>query len=450
VAAAEDQADGQESAAAEAGASDDATTSAEGQQDEQSAAVDEQAEADAGEETAVAAAEGQADGQEAAAAEAGASDDAAASAEGQGEESTSASDTDEVAFGLVVSPEGEILSVLTSDGTQLDPASPEGMALLSTIGELSPSDDASSILRFVPNDPYYATDQYNLDAIQSPQAWDVATGQNVIVAVIDSGVLAPHNDLGGPNPGDGNIWVNASEVSGTPGVDDDNNGYVDDIAGWDFSGDDPFAFFDFHGHGTHVAGIVGAVTNNNYGVAGSAPDVLIMPIVYGNDVYGDAAAIHYAVDNGAKVINMSWGYNQSDLTPAEIQVLQDAVDYAYNNGVTLIAASGNCDRQGPNDTNPQRLDCTEALYPANLNHVISVGAVDQNEQLKYSGTKTDIVAPGVGILSTVPYQTSLGYYDYKSGSSMAAPHVAGVVALLYSHGITNPDAIRQRLVDTAK
>ncbi len=353
------------------------------------------------------------------------------------------------AFVLVLNTSGEVVDIMTPEGEHINPLSEEGASILSALSSDQIPDD---ILRSAPNDWFYQNGfQDNLDAIQAPQAWDVSTGQNVIVAVIDTGVETFHNDIGGPNYGDGNIWTNAAEVNGTGGVDDDGNGYTDDLEGWNFSTNGNNVY-DSNGHGTHVAGIIGAVTNNNYGMAGAAPDVLIMPVVYGADIAGSAAAIRYAADNGAKIINMSWGYNQGQLTPAEIQVLQEAIDYAYQNGVTLIAASGNCDRQGPNDNNPQKNDCTQALYPAHFDNVISVAAVDANEALKYSGLKTDIVAPGVGILSALPDGAidNTDYFGAMSGSSMASPHVAAVAALLYSHGITDPAAIRQRLLDTAK
>jgi subtilisin family serine protease len=245
----------------------------------------------------------------------------------------------------------------------------------------------------------------------------------VVVAIVDSGVEYDHPDLAGQ------LWFNASEVGGIGGVDDDGNGYIDDVVGWDFSdapglpglGDykerdaDPR---DESGHGTHVAGIVAAVVGNGRGIAGVAPNARIMVLRAGFNLPGGgyledddvAAAIVYAADNGAQVINMSWG----DPRPAPI--VRDAVRYAAAAGAVLVAAAGN---EGED----------AVFYPARLRETIAVGAAAPGgEVLAFSnyGPSVDLVAPGQGILSLFLG----GGYGERSGTSMAAPHVAGMAALL--------------------
>ncbi len=263
-------------------------------------------------------------------------------------------------------------------------------------------------------------EQWALDAI----GWrsDVEAGP-VIVAVIDSGVDIEHPDL------QGQIWHNRAEADGVTGVDDDGNGYVDDIVGWDFSdapglpgvGDflqrdsDPR---DESGHGTHVAGIIAAVADNGIGVAGVASNARIMVLRAGFNLPGGgyledddiAAAILYAVDNGARVINMSWG------DPSPGPLIRDAVRYAHDAGLVLVAAAGN---EGED----------AVFFPARLSETIAVGAsAPSGEVLAFSnfGPSIDLVAPGYIVAGLLPG----GGYVQRSGTSMAAPHVAGLAALL--------------------
>lgn len=191
--------------------------------------------------------------------------------------------------------------------------------------------------------------------IDAPEAWDVHTGSSsVVVAVIDTGVDWNHPDLAA------NIWTNSGEVQGN-GVDDDGNGLIDDYRGWDFSDadNDPM---DYDGHGTHVSGIIGAVTNNSTGVAGVCWTCKIMPVKMFPNAYDDVAAnsIKYAVDEGAKVLSNSWGGGQQS------QLIEDAINYAVALGAVVVFAAGNDDSSSP-----------AVGYPASFEPVIAVAATDQ-------------------------------------------------------------------------
>jgi subtilisin family serine protease len=256
--------------------------------------------------------------------------------------------------------------------------------------------------------------------INAPEAWDIHTGSsNIIVAVLDTGVDYNHRDL------QNNIWVNEAELNGIPGVDDDNNGYIDDIYGYDFINGDPEPLDDY-GHGTHCAGIIAAKGNNGLDIAGVCWNCRIMALKFldssGSGTIEDAVkAFYYAVQNGADIISNSWGgFGYS-------QALEDAINYAHSQGVTIIASAGNDDLDFP-------------FYPAYYDNVISVAATNSNdEKATFSnyGSWVDIAAPGVDILSLRAAGTSLGsiYDDYTtvaSGTSMSCPHVAGACALLLS------------------
>ena len=300
--------------------------------------------------------------------------------------------------------------------------------------------------------------------IDAPEAWDISTGSsNIVIAVLDTGVDYNHNDLVG------NIWINTGEVIGDangddcPGIcgvdddgdgkidedsldlqpgeagytndlkdDDDENGYIDDCRGWDFvNGDnDPM---DDNSHGTHVAGIIGAVGDNGTGVAGVMWNVKLMALKFlDSEGYGtvseEVEGIDYAVENGAKIMNASFGgyeYSQSEY---------DAIEASNTAGILFIAAAGN--EEYNNDLTP--------MYPASydLLNIISVAATDQNDQRasfsNYGLTSVDVAAPGVYILSTIP-QNEYFDKDFNWGTSMAAPHVSGLAGLLYSYydGIYN-------------
>jgi subtilisin family serine protease len=251
--------------------------------------------------------------------------------------------------------------------------------------------------------------------VEGPLAWHRARGDGVVVAVVDSGVDVDHPDLAAA------IWHNPGETCGN-GVDDDHNGYVDDCTGWNFADQDP-SVVDNIGHGTHVAGIIAATADNRIGVAGLAYQAQIMPLKIGDSdptLSAAVEAIAYAVDNGARVINVSWVV--PDVRAKD--VLSRALDRAKDAGVLVVASAGN---DGTN------LDETP-VYPAGLDadNLITVGATDARdlpaEFSNHGKRSVDISAPGVHIVSTLPG----GGYGTYSGTSMAAPFVSATAALLWS------------------
>ncbi len=310
----------------------------------------------------------------------------------------------------------------------------------------------------IPNDPYYNSggswgqnynDLWGLKKMQLEGAWDISEGQGRIVAVIDTGLDYNHDDI------KSNIWTNAGEIANN-GIDDDNNGFVDDVRGWDFTTCERFASgcviikpednnpMDGDGHGTHVSGTIAAISNNGIGIVGVAPQAHIMALKGLNDqgagMSADlAAAIRYAADNGADIINMSWGGVGKSL------VIEDALNYAASLGVVLVAAAGN-----------SSLDVSPGFYPANHHSVIAVASTDENDKrstFSNYGAKILVAAPGGGntdqsankayrnILSLRSGTTDMygdghnvvGTNYYRSrGTSMASPHVAGVAALILS------------------
>ena len=268
--------------------------------------------------------------------------------------------------------------------------------------------------------------------IDAPEAWATARGTGVLVAVIDTGVDIGHPDLAG------RIWRNPGEIAGN-GLDDDHNGLVDDVHGWDFRNDDASVYDDasVDAHGTHVAGTIAARADNGRGIAGVAPGATILPLKFmGEDGAGwtsDAiAAFEYAAAAGATIVNASWG------GPDFSRALSESV---ANLDALVVAAAGNEGRD---------LD-EEASYPAALPHdnVLAVAAVDpRGDVASFSnrGSHTvDVGAPGVAVLSTLPGNR----YAWMHGTSMAAPYVAGVAALVQSIApTTTPAALADRLRTT--
>jgi subtilisin family serine protease len=271
--------------------------------------------------------------------------------------------------------------------------------------------------------------------INAERAWDITTGsKKVVVAIIDTGV-----DFNIPDLVD-NAWTNQAELNGRPGVDDDGNGYIDDIHGFNFVNNtgDPK---DDNGHGSHVAGTIGARGDDGKGVAGVAWNVSIMALKFldsqGSGSLANAVkAIDYARKNGAKVLSNSWGGG------GFAQALKDAIEETRKADELFVAAAGNDGSN--NDTKP--------TYPASypIDNIVAVAAVDNRGDLadfsNYGATTVHIAAPGVNILSTVPTG-----FDTYSGTSMATPHVSGVAALVYAlnPNLTYTEA-KKRLIDSAR
>jgi subtilisin family serine protease len=259
--------------------------------------------------------------------------------------------------------------------------------------------------------------------IDAPEAWAIETGSpDVVIAIIDSGIDYTHPDLAA------NIWNNTDEIPGN-GIDEDHNGYIDDIRGWDFYYNDSNVT-DGYGHGTMCAGIAAAAGNNSIGVAGVAWNCKIMPLKIINETgwfaWEDlAAAIRYAADNGADVISISLG----DVSAPTF--LEDAVNYAYGKGVFLCAAAGNNGNNTP-------------CYPAAYENVTAVGMTNFKDRTHFKSTYgdwVDIAASGVVIYSTTPtynvfvnlaWGWTKNYSWSTPGTSFATPQVAGAAALLKS------------------
>ncbi|MBX9625666.1 MAG: S8 family serine peptidase [Gemmataceae bacterium] len=291
----------------------------------------------------------------------------------------------------------------------------------------------------VPNDPYYPyqwalKNQINpgID-VGAEDAWDVTTGSSAVtVAVVDTGIDYGHPDL------QSNLWVNVNEAAGD-GIDNDGNGIVDDVYGANFQTADAANGnpMDDHGHGTFCAGVIGAAGNDGQGITGINQHVRLMAVKFlrsdgSGSTAGAVNAIRYAVDQGARVINNSWG------SASYSAALQDVIDYAYANGVTVVAAAGNSGTN--NDERP--------FFPSSMRHVISVGAIDNAGSLagfSNRGMSVHLAAPGVSILGT--YLHAVYANVFMSGTSMSAPQVSGVVGLmLAANPSLSPDQIAQILV----
>ncbi len=309
----------------------------------------------------------------------------------------------------------------------------------------------------VPNDPFFSGQGAYLDQVQAPSAWDVEEGQDaVLVAVLDSGIELGHEDLVGK------VWSNPFEVPDN-GVDDDNNGCVDDVHGCGFvtpQSADPAcrqaaagSINDDNGHGTFVSGIIAARGHNGIGVIGAAPGVTILPVkildCLGGGTAADAAqGILYAARAGARVANVSFGADGESIT------LGNAIRQASEKyGMIVVAASGN---EGSG----------RVTFPARLPQVIAVGSsgipTDQNARSPFSdwGPEVAVAAPGLNIISTVPKQFCATAwlcvqgdqpYALASGTSFAAPLVSALAALIVSRTPNlSPDAVRHLIQATAE
>ena len=334
--------------------------------------------------------------------------------------------------GAAVGADAAVLREITSRG-----ASGNGRLLVvqsttATTAELVKAFSADARVQFVepdyilhaeatPDDTRFA-ELWGMQQISAPGAWDVTTGaSSVVIADIDTGVDYAHPDLAA------NMWHNTAETPGN-GIDDDGNGYADDIYGIDAANGDSDPMDD-HGHGTHTSGTVAAVGNNGVGVAGVAWQAQIMALKFLNSAGSGStsnaiACINYAIAQDAAgvdvaAINASWGgapYSEG---------LRTAINAAAARGIAFVASAGNGgdDQLGDdNDSTPQ--------YPASYDcaNIIAVAATDDSDALayfsNYGATSVDLAAPGVSILST----TGSGYESWK-GTSMAAPHVTGAIAL---------------------
>lgn len=301
----------------------------------------------------------------------------------------------------------------------------------------------------IPNDQYYFR-QWGLKNdgtfslspsisgadIDMENAWDIEQGDtNIIVGIIDSGTKLDHPEF------TGRIWINYSEIPNN-GIDDDNNGYIDDVKGWDFANSDNNPTDD-HGHGTNVAGIIGANGNNSIGYAGVDWNCKLMTLkgLDNNSGYYSwwADAIYYGVDNGANVINMSLGGTSTSTT------LQNAVNYALNNNVVVVVCMMN--------TNSNTV-----YYPAGFTGVIAVGSTNSNDTRSNPffwsstsgsnyGSHISVVAPGNCIYG-LNYQSNTQYGSYWGGTSQAAPHVSGLASLLLAQNPSRTPAQIKSIIET--
>jgi len=301
----------------------------------------------------------------------------------------------------------------------------------------------------IPNDSL-VSQQWALQKIKAFDAWNITEGSDsIIIGVIDTGIDYLHPDLKNKiyfNPGETGNDENGNDKRSN-GVDDDNNGYIDDYMGWNFvdtrnvsvdtsSGNAGWNNnpMDENGHGTFIAGIIGAETNNMIGIAGTAPKVRLLNVrAFDANGYGQeddvASAILYAVMMGAKVINMSFGDTQFSY------VLRDVIQYAYSKGVVLVASSGNSGDDQPH-------------YPSGYTEVISVGNSTEDDNVAGTssyGSRLDLVAPGTDILTTAKG----GGYSEVSGTSASAPFVSAAAGMLLSLGNFSDEEIKQILKTTA-
>jgi subtilisin family serine protease len=292
------------------------------------------------------------------------------------------------------------------------------------------------------NDAKYSS-QWGLKGsfgIQAESAWSQQLGdRSIVVAVVDTGIDYNHPDL------KSNMWVNQAEAQGLAGVDDDGNGVVDDINGINAfrNNGDPQ---DGNGHGSHCAGVIGAA-HNTIGIAGIMKNVQLMAVKIFSDrgrtkTSAIVKGIDYAIENGANVMSNSWGGSRSS------QAISDAVKAASDAGIVFVAAAGNGNRSG------RGIDIDRSpVYPAayDFDNIVSVGSItasgERSSFSNFGKQKVDLFAPGSSIISTY----KRGKYKSLSGTSMATPHVSGVLGLIYSEfpGIDFVEA-KQRLLDGVK
>lgn len=317
----------------------------------------------------------------------------------------------------------------------------------------------------IPNDPFYSSvgswgqsydDLWGLKRIDASVAWDLSQGAGTLVAVVDTGIDETHPDIAA------NLWSNPLEIPGN-GIDDDGNGHIDDVIGWNFVNNNGSPH-DGHGHGTHVSGTIAAIGNNSIGVIGVAPQARVIA-VKGLDNNGSgpfdrlAQAVVYAATSGADVINNSWGCSAS--CPS-IPVVEDAVRAAHALGAVVVFAAGNSSAD------------VQGYSPQNMGETITVGAVDHLDVISSfsnRGVGLDIAAPGGDSADATPNQAYRNILSLRSagtnmqfnaaqivandyyrveGTSMAAPHVAGLAALILArHPAWSNEQVRQAIRQSA-
>jgi len=288
-------------------------------------------------------------------------------------------------------------------------------------------------LFWTPNDPMYLQ-QWNLQKIQADLAWNISQGkQQIRVAITDDGFLMNHEDLT-------SMWFINSAENPTNGIDDDNNGYIDDWRGWDAADNDnnPAAFNpsnNYFDHGTHVAGITTVATNNAKGIAGIGGNIQLIPVKIGANsnasLTGAYQGVEYAIIANANVINMSWGGGGFS------QTYQNLFNVAKSKNIVCVAAAGNS-------------STSSWMYPASYQNVISVASTTNTDALSWFsnfGSAIDVCAPGSDILSC--HATGITNYTNMSGTSMAAPLVSGLCGLMLSHNLMPADSIEACLKRTS-
>lgn len=344
-------------------------------------------------------------------------------------------------FGKVETKKGLGLNTLSKFANNPDVEYIEPNYLISLKSEVVPSPD--------PKDPSFKK-QWGLkndgkngsifssgiagEDINAINAWSISKGnKDVKIAVIDTGVDYTHPDL------KNQILINEAELNGKPGVDDDGNGYIDDIYGYDFANKDGDPQ-DGHGHGTHCAGVIGA-SHDGQGVVGVMADVKILPIKFLSDsgsgeTIDAISAIDYAIKRGVQIMSNSWGGGEKE------QALEDAIKAADKAGIIFVAAAGN--DSADNDS----VDSFPANY--DVPNVISVASITNKGALSsfsnYGIKKVHVAAPGSSILST--YKN--GGYTTMSGTSMATPHVSGIAGLILAKEPNlKPFEVKERLINTS-
>lgn len=347
-------------------------------------------------------------------------------------------------FYVITFPEGTDLKAVAEADLRtgaLEFAEPDGIGSCAGVQGVTPNDPNFYRQWSLKNNGTFSLSPAVAGAdIEMENAWAIEQGDpNIIVTIIDSGAKLTHTELSG------RIWTNTAEIAGN-GVDDDNNGKVDDVNGWDYANDDNNPTDDL-GHGTNVTGIIGANGNNNKGYAGvdwNCKLMILKAINSNNFGYYSwwANALYYAVDNGARVVNMSLGGSTAS------SLLESAVNYALSHNVVVVVSMMNFNNNVP-------------YYPAAVPGVIAVGSTNPNDYRTHPffwdvnsgsnyGNHISVAAPGNYIYG-LHYQTDANYGTYWGGTSQAAPHVAGLASLLLAQKPTRtPAEIRAVIENTAE